>query len=232
MLNIYFGIPSPLSAFQMICICVLTDMAPSLAMMLEKSEGDLLKKPPRKVGRDRLVDMKLLLFSYFFLGVFESFFSNFMYFFYLHFYGGFAPNQVFFAFDKWTTFVNTSRFNTTQKLNDLQFTGQTVSFVSLVMVQTFGNVYITRSHYLSLWESFPLFKAHRNVWLFVAQVVAVGLMLLVIYLPFCNEIFNTRPIPVEYYFYPLLFCLLFISLDELRKFLVRRKIKLFVRTAW
>ena len=68
-LNIYFGIPSPLSAFKMICICVLTDMSLSLAMMLEKSEGDLLKKPPRKVCQDRLVDMKLLLFSYFFLGV-------------------------------------------------------------------------------------------------------------------------------------------------------------------
>ena len=77
-LNIYFGVPSPLSAFQMICICVLTDMAPSLAMMLEKSEGDLLQRPPRKIGRDRLVDLKLLLFSYFFLGVFESFFSKLM----------------------------------------------------------------------------------------------------------------------------------------------------------
>ncbi len=101
-LNIYFGVPIPLSAFLMICICVVTDMGPSLCMMLEKSEGDLLLKPPRIIGQDRLVDKTLLLFSYFFLGVFESFFAILMYFTYMYMYGGLQPKDVFFAFDKWT----------------------------------------------------------------------------------------------------------------------------------
>ena len=231
MLNIFLGVPMPLSAFQMICICVLTDMAPSLAMMLEKSEGNLLKRPPRIVGKDRLVDKKLILFSYFFLGVFESFFSICMYFLYLYMYGGYLPSQIFLAFNWKETSLQCNEYCEHLKLEH-QFIGQTVTFVSLVMVQTFGNVFITRSHYLSLLESFPLGKTHRNVWLLVAQLVSVGFMFLVIYIPFFNSTFNTRPVPVEFYFYPIAFCVVFVSLDELRKLLVRKKFKFFVKTAW
>ena len=51
-------------------------MGPTLAMMLEKSEGDIIEKASRVVGRDHLVDKKLLLYAYSFLGVFESAFSR------------------------------------------------------------------------------------------------------------------------------------------------------------
>ena len=238
LLNIYVGVPLPLSAFQMICICILTDLAPSMAMMFEKSEGDLLLRPPRQIGRDHLVDKKLLLYAYFFLGVFESFFSLLMFFTYLYIYGGFHPSEVFLAFDKWKAnytgrFID--EFNSTagtDALNELLYTGQTVTFVALVMVQTFGNVFITRTHYLSFIQSFPLTKRHRNVWIFVAQAVTVGLMFAIIYLPFCQSIFNTRAIPVMFYFLPIGFSAVFICLDELRKLLVRKKVKIFASTAW
>ena len=229
LLNIYLGVPLPLSAFQMIVICVLTDLGPSLAMMLEKSEGDILEKAPRVVGRDHLVDKKLLLYAYFFLGVFESAFSMIMYFLYLSMHGGFAPSQVFFAYDKWDNgYLN----RTVDELQHYQNTGQTVTFATLVIIQTFGNVYITRTHKLSLFKSLPVLKAHRNLWLFLAQFGSIAFMILVIDVPFCNSIFKTSPIPVEFYFIPLAFCVIFIAIDEVRKLLFRRGVNPFASTAW
>ena len=175
-LNVFFGMPTPLSAFQMIFICVLTDVGPSLAMMMEKSEGDLMNKPPRNLQRARLVDAKLLFFAYFFLGIFESFFSMCMYFLYLGWKtdatGPFecSLDKIFFSFnetlpcDKSFVFQNNTKIPNDHYISKdfyLQ-TGQTVTFVTLVMVQTFGNIFITRTHYLSLFQSFPLGKKHRN----------------------------------------------------------------------
>ena len=232
LLNVFFGMPAPLSAFQMIVICVLTDMGPSLAMMLEKSEGDIMLKPPRVLGRDHLVDRKLLLFAYFFLGVFESFFSNCMFFLYLYMYGGYTPGQVFFAFDQWAPCYHGKFCGDPTGFANLVYTGQTVSFVALVVIQTFGNVFLTRTHYLSLFQSLPFRTKHRNVWIFVAQLVSLAFMILIVFLPPINAIFNTRQIPVEFYFIPLGFCVIFITLDEIRKLLYRRNVGCFAKTAW
>lgn len=36
-----------LSSYQMIIICVITDVLPALSLIFEKGESDLMKKPPR-----------------------------------------------------------------------------------------------------------------------------------------------------------------------------------------
>jgi sodium/potassium-transporting ATPase subunit alpha len=218
-LNIYIGVPLPLSAFQMIIICILTDVAPSLSMMFEKSEGDLLERPPRVIGRDRLVDLKLLMYAYFFLGVLETFFSNFIFFVYLYWYGNFQPSQVFLAYGRFAPSLSDD------ERSNLINTGQTISFVTLVIVQTFGNVYVTRTHKLSLFQSLPVLKSHRNLFLFIAQLIAVAIMLIIIYVPVFNSIFKTAPIPVQFYFIPLGFCILFIVVDELRKLALRMALR-------
>jgi sodium/potassium-transporting ATPase subunit alpha len=47
LLTIFFGVPQTLSSFQMLIICLFTDIAPCLSLMMEKPEFDLLKQPPR-----------------------------------------------------------------------------------------------------------------------------------------------------------------------------------------
>ena len=196
------------------------------------SEGDILEKPPRVVGRDRLVDKKLLLYAYFFLGVFESTFSIIMYFLYMYMYGGFNPGQIFLAYDKWDTTSNGYLSKSASELQSIQNAAQTVTFATLVIIQTFGNVFITRTHKLSLFRSLPVLKSFRNLWIFVAQFVSIAFMILVIYLPFVNSLFKTAPIPVEFYFIPLGFCVVFIALDEIRKLFFRRGINPCYATAW
>ncbi|KAJ5166719.1 uncharacterized protein N7482_005500 [Penicillium canariense] len=46
LMNVFFGVPSPLSSFLMIVICVFTDLFLSLSLIMEKEEFDLLSIPP------------------------------------------------------------------------------------------------------------------------------------------------------------------------------------------
>jgi sodium/potassium-transporting ATPase subunit alpha len=70
--NVILGLPQILSNLQMIIICVVTDVLPAISLCFEKPESGLLTRPPRDVKRDKLVDLKLLLHAYGFLGLLES----------------------------------------------------------------------------------------------------------------------------------------------------------------
>jgi sodium/potassium-transporting ATPase subunit alpha len=72
LLNVILGLPQILSNLQMIIICVVTDVLPAISLCFEKPEAGLLTRPPRNVKKDRLVDWKLLLHAYGFLGLLES----------------------------------------------------------------------------------------------------------------------------------------------------------------
>lgn len=226
--NIFFGIPLPLSAFLMICICILTDMFPALALMLEKPEKNLLKRPPRS-KKDHLVDWKLIIQAYFFIGVIEAVFSHLVYFKYLEWYGNFSAKDIIFVFDNWK---HGYKNYTAKELQEFVFTGQTIFFISLVMMQAFGNVFATRTNFRSLFQRPPFLRKSRNLWIFLAQIVTVIFMILIIFVPFCHDLFNTRNVPVQFFFIPLLFALFIIIADELRKLAVRNKFLCFPRLAW
>jgi sodium/potassium-transporting ATPase subunit alpha len=118
--NAFLGIPLPLSTFQMICICVLTDICPSLSLMLEKPEKNLLKQPPRS-RNTRLVDWKLCFQAYFFIGFLQTFFSHCLFFWYLQWYGNFKPSDILFVYDKWEDGYHGYTKN---QLNEFEYTGK------------------------------------------------------------------------------------------------------------
>jgi sodium/potassium-transporting ATPase subunit alpha len=43
--------PLPLSSFLMLVVCMTTDVFGSLALVYEKAEGDVMKRPPRDVHK-------------------------------------------------------------------------------------------------------------------------------------------------------------------------------------
>ncbi|KAJ1658656.1 hypothetical protein IWQ61_002144 [Dispira simplex] len=266
LVSMFLGVPMPLSAFLMICICVLTDMPPSIALMFEGPERNLLTRPPRVPHRDRLVNAKLLVHAYLFAGFLETFFGHCMYFYYMQSHGGFSASELLLAFDKWT---DGYKGYTQQELDNFQYTGQCIMFISLVMCQCFGNLLSIRTRYLSLFQHFPLplpsrktgdmkqipqdcsthlevpsqdhpveeeppDESHsgRNPTIFLGWACSIGLALLIIYIPFFNNTFNTRPIPVQFFFMPIGYAMGMLLLDEIRKFMVRRKTKPFLQIAW
>jgi sodium/potassium-transporting ATPase subunit alpha len=68
MTNVIFGIPQILSSFLMIIICCFTDCAAATVLAYEAPEADVLLRKPRMPGQDRLVDWKLILQAYGFIG--------------------------------------------------------------------------------------------------------------------------------------------------------------------
>jgi len=72
-----------------------------MALMYEEAEEDLLTRPPRRPGQDSLVNLRLLLQGYLFIGVIESIFAHLMYFSYMQWEWGVSTSQLLLAFDKW-----------------------------------------------------------------------------------------------------------------------------------
>eukprot|EP00939_MAST-03C_sp_MAST-3C-sp1_P003009 g3009.t1 len=69
---ITFMLPLPLSTVLILCVDLGTDMVPAISMAWENKESDIMKRPPREAGRDRLVTKKLVVFSYLQIGVIQA----------------------------------------------------------------------------------------------------------------------------------------------------------------
>ena len=220
--------PLPLSAFQMIVICVLTDVSPALSLMLEKPEKDLLERPPRS-KKDHLVNWQLILQAFFFIGLLQAFFSHLSFFLYLHWYGNFKLNEILLVFNKWN---GGYKGYTQDQLNEFLYTGQTVTFTTLVLMQLFGNIFCTRTNYRSFFERPPFIKISANPWIYLSQIVSMIILMAIIFLPVVNSFFNTRPVPVEFFLIPILFCGVIFIFDEFRKLFVRNKILWFHKFSW
>eukprot|EP01097_Dermamoeba_algensis_P002438 TRINITY_DN1964_c0_g1_i1.p1 TRINITY_DN1964_c0_g1~~TRINITY_DN1964_c0_g1_i1.p1 ORF type:complete len:1106 (-),score=300.09 TRINITY_DN1964_c0_g1_i1:113-3430(-) len=216
--NVFLGLPLPLSPFLMIVICVGTDVFPALAIVNETAESDLMKQPPRGVTGERLVNFQLYGQGYCFLGIIESLAGFTMFFWYMSAYGGFGISDLFFLYDKYTDGYGGK---TQDQLNDLLWTAQTIFFVALVSVQL-GNLMCTRTRTLSFFQHNPLAEKTKNSSLLSAIGITLTIAIFVVYIPIFQNVFNTRPIPVQYWFVPYCFSLLLFGLDELRKYLFRK----------
>lgn len=243
-LSIFLGIKLDLPSFGMLVIALFTDIPPSLTMMKEPPETNLLEKPPR-TKKDHLADRNFFIQAYCFMGVMVCFFSQFMYFIYMGKELNLPPSKVFLAFENLASHYNDSNWETLRFVPNITQpavlksyfieryrTAQTVTFTSLVILQTFGNLLCTRTHIKSFFQQLPWAKRTGNKWFFLAQFLSIAIMVVAVYVPFFNSLFNTRPVPVQFLFIPLAFCLFIFILDELRKFCVRRKYLYLHKIAW
>lgn len=64
--------PLPLSTVLILCIDLGTDMVPAISMAWEEKEADIMRRPPRDSGIDRLVTKKLVSFAYLQVGVIQA----------------------------------------------------------------------------------------------------------------------------------------------------------------
>jgi len=215
--NVYFGVPIMLSAFLMIMLALGTDIAPSLAMIYEQAEADLMDRMPRSRTGEKMVNVRLLLHAYFITGIIETVGCFVMWFTYMYMYGGFAPMDLIFCYDKWR---HGYHGKTQMELDELLYQGQCVYFVTLVTMQMF-NLLATRTRRLSFFQHTPFNKALGNPFVFPAIAVSMIFCMLIVHLPFIQQIFNTRAIPVMFWFVPIGWGLLYFFVDELRKVLVR-----------
>jgi sodium/potassium-transporting ATPase subunit alpha len=216
--NVFFGVPQPLSTFLMLAICVGTDIAPSLSLIYEAAESDLMSRKPRSITGEKLVNPQLLVHAYFNTGVFESIAAFTMFYYYIWVYGGISIQDLTFSYNN---YVDGFHGKSQDELNELINVGSCVFFVTLVMIQAFGNLLSVRTRRLSFFQSNPFKKQTRNLRLFGAIAFSVVLAIIIIHLPFFQIYFNTRAIPTQFWFIPLGWALLLWCWDEFRKFIIR-----------
>jgi sodium/potassium-transporting ATPase subunit alpha len=217
LLNVFIGVPLPLSSFLMIIICVFTDLFLSLSLIMEKQEFDLLTLPPRNHKKDHLINFRIYAQSYLFIGVMETVCAHAMFFLYMWKYASIPFHALVFAFEKYAdgyygyTEAELTQFNTV---------GQCVYFVTLVILQ-WGNILSIRNKRLSILQADPICKARRNPWLLAGAAASLVIAVFVTEEPGIQSIFGTASVPIEFWLIPLPLALGILVMDELRKVLVR-----------
>ncbi|KAJ5825244.1 hypothetical protein N7474_002382 [Penicillium riverlandense] len=217
LLNVFFGVPLPLSSFLMIIICVFTDLLCCLSLIMEQQEFDLLDLPPRNHKKDHLINLKVYIQSYFFIGVLETVCAHSMYFLYYWKYAGIPASALFFAFEKYADgFYGYKE----AELMHFNVTGQSVYFISLLIMQ-WGNILSVRNKRLSILQADPICKQRRNPWLLASLVVSLSIAIFVTEVPGIQRIFGTGSAPLEFWFLPIPLALGILFMDETRKLSVR-----------
>lgn len=72
LLNQTMGIPLPLTTVMILLVDLGTDLAPAISMAHEGKEADIMVRPPRDPGVDKLVTMRLISFAYPQIGCIQS----------------------------------------------------------------------------------------------------------------------------------------------------------------
>ncbi|KAL7800286.1 putative H /K ATPase alpha subunit [Trichoderma ceciliae] len=213
--SVVFGLPQVLSSFLMIVICLFTDAAAATMLSYEKPEADVLRKRPRNVKKDHLVDWKLIFHAYGIIGITETLSSFAMAFWFLQ-KNGLPFNDLWFSFGTIPSNIDPDRYN------ELLNRASSIYFVNLVVMQWF-NLMATRTRRLSIFQHPPAFnKATQNLYLFPAILFALAMIFLWCYIPSLQAVINTATVPVEYWFLPVTFGLYIIILDEGRRFAARK----------
>jgi sodium/potassium-transporting ATPase subunit alpha len=216
-LNVFFGVPSPLSSFLMIIICVFTDLFLSLSLIMEKEEFDLLTLPPRNHKKDHLINLKIYTQAYLFIGVMETICAHAMFFLYYWRHARIPIGDLFFAFEGYTEGFHGY---TQAELNHFNTVGQGVYFVTLVIMQ-FGNLLSVRSKRMSILQADPFRSERRNPWLLAGMAVSLAIAIFVTMVPGIQSIFGTATVPIEFWLIPIPLALGILMMDEVRKAVVR-----------
>ncbi|KAI1110066.1 hypothetical protein F5Y14DRAFT_382476 [Nemania sp. NC0429] len=217
LVNVFFGVPLPLSSFLMIIICVFTDLFCALSLIMEKEEFDLLSVPPRHHKKDHLITLKVYIQSYLFVGTMETVIAHSMFFLYMWREAGLPIHELFFLFEGYTEGFHGY---TQDQLVHFNRAGQSVYFVTLVILQ-WGNILSVRNRKLSIFQADPFTRKRRNPWLILSVLISLAIAVFVTEVPGIQYLFQTASIPIEYWLIPLPLAVGILAADELRKLLVR-----------
>ncbi|KAG6841610.1 hypothetical protein C0991_009035 [Blastosporella zonata] len=216
-LNVYLGVPLPLSSFLMVIICCFTDLVPCLSLIMEQEEFDLLTLPPRHHHNDHLITGKIYIQAYAFVGMMETITAHAMFFLYMYKYAGIPVHALFLCFENYTDgFYG----HTMEELIQFNNVGQCVYFVTVVILQ-WGNLLSVRNKRLSILQADPIRPQRRNPWLLLGCVIAFVIAVFVTEVPGLQRLFGTASVPIEFWLIPLPLALGILFMDEIRKLLVR-----------
>ena len=226
-LSLFAGITCNLSSFSMFCTSFWVDMAPSFAMVNEKEEEDLMLSGPR-AAETRLVDWRLLVQGNLITGTCLAIVTQSVFYLYMSAYAHIGFADMLFQFGSPSVNVTTNVLSNDEHVN----VGTSVAFVASVFVSMLGTLMANKTARRSFFQQSPLQARTRNLWVYAAACVSILICIVAVNVTFFQDQFNTRSVPAVFYVIAVVAGLAVLTVDELRKLLVRHKIAYFHRFAW
>lgn len=192
------GLPLPLTVVLILAVDLGTDMLPAIALGSEPAEHDIMHLPPRSHG-EHLVSARLMLLAYGLFGIIESAAGFYAYFTILYG-GGWHWGDALAATDP------------------LYLRAVSAFFVAVIICQV-ANGIISKTSRQSLLQQGIL----SNRWLLVGMVVELALAAAIVGLPILQPWFGTTSLTFREFFLAWPFALGLILLDEMRRWLLRRR---------
>ena len=205
-----FNIPLALTVLLVLAIDLGTDLIPAISLGEELPDKDVLDSPPRST-KSNILNGKVMLRAYAFLGVIETA-MLFVMFFFAWDYFGYSFNEV-----RTLTSSITDGTASEQVMYAYKY-AVTLAFGAVIACQI-GNVLVCRSTRSPLYKSMKK-KNHLMIWGILLEAV---LFLFIAYVPLLQKIFGTVG-PEFNHLILLLGCpIVLISIEEVRKWLVRAR---------
>lgn len=188
-------VPLPLLVVQVLAIDLAMDVWPSLALIMEPPEADVMKKSPRRTG-SRLIDPGILLRGLY-VGIIISI------------------SGLFWAFQTWKA----TGWNFGQAIvsDPIAYAKGTTIVMAGIMAGQLGNFFAARSSSESIFRLNPL----RNRWLFPGIVSQLAILACIVYTPFLQPLFGTAPLSPSDWIYLYSLAPLILVLEEIRKAAIR-----------
>jgi magnesium-transporting ATPase (P-type) len=192
-------IPLALDVMPILTIDLGTDMVPALALGSESPEKGIMDKPPRNLN-EHVITRALLIKSYLWLGPIQSF----------------AVMSAFY-FQYWTSGY-WGQFLDLPSSGPLYHSAVSMALGAVVCTQI-GNVLAHRTERQSIFE-IGLFS-NRMVWAGIAS--ELFLIIMIIYVPFFQQIIGTAPVPLENWLFLAMWTPILLIAEEIRKGISRWK---------
>jgi sodium/potassium-transporting ATPase subunit alpha len=197
---VLFRIPLPLTPIQVLCVDMGTDSLTALGLGVEPPDAQAMRRPPRP-QHERLLNLRVALRGYLFLGLIEAA-AVMAAFFFVLLAGGWRYGEVLAS-------------------DDPLYLRATTACLSAIIVMQIVSVYLCRSSVRSVFSM----RLLDNRLIVAGVALELASLLLVNYLPLANVLIGTAPVPPTLWLFLVPFAAAMLALEELRKWIVRRRLQ-------
>jgi len=217
LINICFTIPPGMSSLMILSIDLLSEQPPAISFAWEKSESNVMDRPPRNRKVDRLVRPSMLSYAYVQAGLIEAAACLLAYF-VVFWTNGVMPTDLFqFGVNEDFTVTSSGIILTLDEQTRIVNMAMTAFYATLILCQ-FVHVFVIKTRFVPMLEH----GIFNNSMMNYGVMVELGIMIAIIFIPSLNTAFSANgDQPFEFFLFFLVGGALLIGWGELRKFLIR-----------
>jgi sodium/potassium-transporting ATPase subunit alpha len=219
-LTFILGFPIGLNSIQILTMDLISEIPPSIALVFEPAERDLMKRSPRK-KRSLLVTKALLAYSYCFAGMIISIGCILAYFTVFWSYeisvsDLFDSDTKYWSLNSPNFTLSSGKYLTAEEQTKIYEEASAAWHITLVMSQAF-HLWMCTTRRISLFK-----HGFRNWTLFAAVFFEIATLFFFIFVPGVNNFLQVSPPAWYIWIYPFIVGVILLLFNEIRKYYIRK----------